>query len=125
MSTHPPPRPPRPIVRPTQKQARQRRSVLGGVLVLVFALMAYACTSSDSGKPAASGSKPGSTTSETQDRSRTIHGSGRTSTDGSVRTSGLAAVPKKPYPGWVDPATSGEPWSSKVEGLLTFRGNPT
>ncbi len=29
-----------------------------------------------------------------------------------------------PYPGWVDPATAGQP-SSGMPGLLTFRGNPT
>ncbi len=29
-----------------------------------------------------------------------------------------------PYPGWVDPATAGQPYGS-VTGLLTFRGNPT
>lgn len=32
-----------------------------------------------------------------------------------------------PYEGWIDPASSGGPWSNlgAVEGLLTFRGNPT
>jgi outer membrane protein assembly factor BamB len=30
-----------------------------------------------------------------------------------------------PFEGWVDPATSGQPWTTEVEGLLTFRGNPT
>ncbi|MCB0996068.1 MAG: PQQ-binding-like beta-propeller repeat protein [Acidimicrobiales bacterium] len=30
-----------------------------------------------------------------------------------------------PYEGWVDPASSGQPWSPVVEGLLTFRGSPT
>lgn len=30
-----------------------------------------------------------------------------------------------PYDGWVDPASSGLPWGETVEGLLTFRGNPT
>lgn len=29
------------------------------------------------------------------------------------------------YDGWVDPASSGNPWTTEVEGLLTFRGNPT
>ena len=29
------------------------------------------------------------------------------------------------YPGWVDPASSGHPWTSEVDGILTFRGNPT
>lgn len=32
---------------------------------------------------------------------------------------------RPPYDGWVDPVSSGQPWSSTVEGLLTFRGNPT
>ncbi len=30
-----------------------------------------------------------------------------------------------PYEGWVDPQSSGERWGDSVEGLLTFRGNPT
>lgn len=32
-----------------------------------------------------------------------------------------------PFEGWVDPASSGQPWSDlgAAEGLLTFRGNPT
>lgn len=32
-----------------------------------------------------------------------------------------------PFDGWVNPASSGKPWSDigAVEGLLTFRGNPT
>jgi hypothetical protein len=34
-------------------------------------------------------------------------------------------APRPPYDGWVDPASVGEPWGDTVEGLLTFRGNPT
>ena len=30
-----------------------------------------------------------------------------------------------PYDGWVDPASSGQPWGDRVNGQLTFRGNPT
>ena len=31
-----------------------------------------------------------------------------------------------PYDGWSNPAKSGQPWpGATVEGLLTFRGNPT
>ncbi|MEO6988999.1 MAG: PQQ-binding-like beta-propeller repeat protein [Aquihabitans sp.] len=40
-------------------------------------------------------------------------------------TAGLAPEPEVPYDGWVDPASSGEPWSTDVVGQLTFRGNPT
>ncbi|MCB1030286.1 MAG: PQQ-binding-like beta-propeller repeat protein [Acidimicrobiales bacterium] len=36
---------------------------------------------------------------------------------------GLA--PQSSFDGWVDPASSGLPWSTKVVGQLTFRGNPT
>jgi hypothetical protein len=32
---------------------------------------------------------------------------------------------RPPYDGWVDPLSSGEPYGTEVEGLLTFRGNPT
>ncbi len=32
---------------------------------------------------------------------------------------------RPPFAGWVDPASSGEPYGTTVEGLLTFRGNPT
>ncbi len=39
--------------------------------------------------------------------------------------SGLAPVADEPYDGWVDPASSGRPWSTEVIGQLTFRGNPT
>lgn len=30
-----------------------------------------------------------------------------------------------PFDGWVNPASSGQMWSSTVPGVLTFRGNPT
>ena len=38
---------------------------------------------------------------------------------------GLAPKPPAPYDGWVDPKSSGEPWSTEVVGQITFRGNPT
>ncbi len=46
-----------------------------------------------------------------------------TTTSTTIETSTTLA----PFDGWVDPASSGLPWSSigAVEGLLTFRGNPT
>jgi hypothetical protein len=33
--------------------------------------------------------------------------------------------PLPPYDGWVNPASTGHPYGDTVEGLLTFRGNPT
>jgi outer membrane protein assembly factor BamB len=38
---------------------------------------------------------------------------------------GLAPTPPKEFDGWVDPASSGKPWSTELVGQLTFRGNPT
>lgn len=36
-----------------------------------------------------------------------------------------AEEPLPPFDGWVNPASSGRAWSDEVEGILTFRGNPT
>jgi outer membrane protein assembly factor BamB len=33
--------------------------------------------------------------------------------------------PEDPYHPWIDRRTVGRPWGNEVEGLLTFRGNPT
>ena len=52
--------------------------------------------------------------------SDTADGSGVDGTGVEGKTTGAPE-----YPGWVDPASSGEPWGDTVEGLLTFRGNPT
>ncbi|MGE5831193.1 MAG: hypothetical protein ACM30G_22935, partial [Micromonosporaceae bacterium] len=33
--------------------------------------------------------------------------------------------PAAPFPGWSDPANVGKPYGTTVNGLITFRGNPT
>ncbi len=55
-----------------------------------------------------------------------------TAADGEVATDETAGeggdttlAPLEPYDGWVNPASSGRPWGDTVNGLLTFRGNPT
>lgn len=47
--------------------------------------------------------------------------------EGEVGDAAPAAPPLGAYDGWVDPASATRPWSDlgAVEGLLTFRGNPT
>ncbi len=40
-------------------------------------------------------------------------------------TTTTTTTTEPPYDGWVDPETSGTRWGETVEGLLTFRGNPT
>ena len=43
-----------------------------------------------------------------------------------VATGDTTTTTEAPYEGWSDPSRAGEPWpDSSVEGLLTFRGNPT
>ena len=48
-----------------------------------------------------------------------------TSTTSTSTTTTTTTTTEPPYDGWVDPASSGEPYGESVEGLLTFRGNPT
>ncbi len=54
---------------------------------------------------------------------------GVTATSSSTSTTSTSTstttTTEAPYAGWVDPESSGEPWGDTVEGLLTFRGNPT
>lgn len=38
---------------------------------------------------------------------------------------GTTTTTEAPYDGWVNPNSSGSMWSTKVPGVLTFRGNPT
>ncbi len=42
-----------------------------------------------------------------------------------VDASDTSLAPLEPYDGWVNPASVGGPYSDKVDGLLSFRGNPT
>jgi hypothetical protein len=48
-----------------------------------------------------------------------------TSTVATTSTTTTTTTTEPPYDGWVDPESSGLPWGETVEGLLTFRGNPT
>lgn len=53
------------------------------------------------------------------------NGSEVTTVATTTTVAGLAPEVTVPYEGWVDPASSGQPWSTEVVGQLTFRGNPT
>ncbi len=48
-----------------------------------------------------------------------------TSTSSTTSSTTTTTTTEPPYDGWVDPESSGEPWGDTVQGLLTFRGNPT
>src|SRR4029077_6178049 len=48
-----------------------------------------------------------------------------TTTTGAVATTAQATTTRGPFTGWSDPALVGKPYGDKVDGLITFRGNPT
>ncbi|MBT5138869.1 MAG: PQQ-binding-like beta-propeller repeat protein [Acidimicrobiaceae bacterium] len=48
-----------------------------------------------------------------------------TSTTITTTTTAITTTTEAPSSAWVDPKSSGAPWGDTVEGLLTFRGNPT
>jgi len=82
----------------------------------------------DGGEEAATDAGTAGAGVETATPAEDEKGSGGTKTSTTAAPwakTGLAPKPAQPYAGWVDPATSGQPWSSKVAGQLTFRGNPT
>ena len=91
-----------------RRQARRRRIfAFGAATLLVIVAVgagAYALTRSDGG------------------RSTDVASAGSTTSTAPATTT----TTKPPYTGWVDPASAFQPFpKAKVEGLLTFRGNPT
>ena len=116
----PRPAPAAPVDRRLDRQRRIRRNrlVAGAGVLAVVALLAWGCSSiiGGDGDGPATTSSPAS--SHTPDASSPA-------TPGPAPNTGLAADPAERYDGWVDPKSSGQPWSSQVVGQLTFRGNPT
>lgn len=103
-----------------QQQIRRNRIVAGGGTAAVVLLLAWGCSAITGGSSdSATKGSDGAATTTSRDRGAVAP----TLAGGSGK--GLAAEPSKPYDGWVDPKTSGQPWSSKVLGQITFRGNPT
>jgi outer membrane protein assembly factor BamB len=83
------------------------------VACTAVAVLASACSGGAGGSGGSNGS-PSSTT-------RPAEATSSTSTTAAPTTT--TTVP--PYDGWVDPASSGQPYGDVVDGLITFRGNPT
>ena len=86
----------------------RNRAVLGTGLVIVLAVVVSFCSSIGGGDDGKSERAASTTTTVTP-----------------ITKAGLAPTTVTAFDGWVDPASSGQPWSSKVLGQLTFRGNPT
>jgi PQQ-like domain len=60
------------------------------------------------------------------DQASDVRPSGDDGGGGDDEASGATTTTTAPaYDGWVDPASSGEPYGGEVEGIITFRGNPT
>src|SRR5262245_39570688 len=83
--------------------ARRLPLVLSLVPSLVFAVSACTANAPPSPEPTPSGSVAPST----------------------VPTAPTTAATAAPFQGWSDPVATGKPFGTKVNGLLTFRGNPT
>ena len=90
------------------------RFVLGGLSVLLGFLVILIVQSPPTGEdePLADAATADETTSTSTSTTTTTIDATTTTTEA-------------PINGWVDPESSGEPWGDTVEGLLTFRGNPT
>lgn len=119
-------------MRSRTKLRRQQRSL---ALVLVLCLASFACVerrvTDDLGR-----SRDGTSTTRAADTGADDGeggggGEAAGGDDGSAAATtttpsdGPFANDNDDFDGWVDPASSGHPWSSDVDGLLTFRGNPT
>src|SRR5690606_26622612 len=92
--------------------------VLGAVLAALLVERAdegQVETASAGGSGSPSGDQPTTSTA----------GEGTAAEDGDAGDAGEATTTTVPFDGWVDPRSSGRPWGDAVEGLLTFRGNPT
>jgi outer membrane protein assembly factor BamB len=93
------------------REMLRRRLIIGGgimAVVLLIVVAVSAISGREGGDEAASGD-----------------GDTVTATSQTTVAPGLAPPTTVPFDGWVDPATSGRPWSSEIVGQLTFRGNPT
>lgn len=55
----------------------------------------------------------------------TVDSTSSTTTTSTTTSTTTTTTTLPPYEGWVDPASAGQPWGTEVEGILTFRGNPT
>jgi hypothetical protein len=114
--------------RARKQQVQRNRLIAGGGVLAVMVLLLWGCTdvigSDGSSTTASGGDGSASSTSAGTDGS-TEDGDGGDDGEAAEEAppTGLAAA--SDYDGWVDPASSGQPWSSEVLGQLTFRGNPT
>ena len=81
------------------------------------------CSSSSAGTtPSSTASSTGSSVAGDDSSDGTTDGSEAAD---QVATDDTDLAPLEPYDGLVNPASVGRPYSDKVDGLISFRGNPT
>jgi len=95
-----------------EREIQRNRLFVGGGILAALVLVVSMCSYVAGGSDDKTDTKASATGNEDAKPTTTV-------------ANGKAAKPVTPYDGWVDPKTSGEPWSSDVVGQLTFRGNPT
>ncbi|MEJ7583261.1 MAG: hypothetical protein WKF43_04070 [Acidimicrobiales bacterium] len=97
---------PRDLLPTARSRVKRQRQIRSMIVLAVFGLVVVSCIAAkDDGDTKATDRTRSSTTEEV--------------------AAGATSAPLPPYDGWVNPASSGRPWSTKVDGLLTFRGNAT
>jgi outer membrane protein assembly factor BamB len=118
---------------PTRSRLKVQRQQRSLAVVLLLSLLLFACVEDKvTDGLGRTGGDGGSTTSDGgggDDGEQAAGGGG----DGEQAAGGTTVPVSEDgpyanddgYDGWVDPASAGNPWTADVEGLLTFRGNPT
>ncbi|MGN6696467.1 MAG: hypothetical protein ACTHN0_19970, partial [Aquihabitans sp.] len=101
---------------PRDREIQRNRLLAGGGVLVVLVLLVYGCSK-------IGGGDGGDTTATKGGSGETKSGEPTKAETEKAAAKGLAA--ESSYKGWVDPKSSGEPWSTSLVGQLTFRGNPT
>jgi hypothetical protein len=102
-----------------RREVQRRRLVVGaGVLAVVVLVLSF-CSSMGDDDPSTTATKGGNGSGDG------TSGSGAGTSGGTAASARTGLAPSSSYDGWVDPKSSGKPWSTKIVGQLTFRGNPT
>jgi hypothetical protein len=90
-------------------------ALFGAVVLVMGVIIAAASRGGDGTHPDGA---PGPSTTVPADGSRATAPPGTTAAPATTTTTAA------PFAGWSDPARMGQPYGTKVTGLLTFRGNP-
>jgi outer membrane protein assembly factor BamB len=117
---------------PTRSRLKVQRQQRSLAVVLLLSLVLFACVeqrvsdglSRSTGDGTSSASDGGSDDGDGGSSGGGADGEQASGTTAPVADDGPFANDDD-YDGWVDPASAGNPWTADVDGLLTFRGNPT